>query len=209
MNLYNMYMQDAVHNGLFITFNSFCFVLISYNMHKYAVHRLFITVSTLCFVLISYNMQTHDAIHHCLSPSVLSVLFWSRTTCTRMTTFITVNHLLYSVFHSELVQHADEQRYSSPSNKGFSKTWPASHTQPVNSCIQSSPWSYSNYRMWPTPVSKNFLHLNCTLSNVHWLKTACYLWKLFYNTNQQKQNTSVMFKFNYDRAQFLFCIMVC
>ena len=97
LNLCNMYMHDAVHNGLFIT------------------------VSTLCFVLISYNMQTHDAVHHCLSPSVPSVLFWTHTICTRMMMFITVYHLPYSVFHSELVQHADERRYSSPSHTGVFK----------------------------------------------------------------------------------------
>jgi hypothetical protein len=66
-------------------------------------------------------MQTHDAVHRCLSPSVLSVLFRTRTICTRMMTFITVYHIPYSVFHSELVQHADERRYSSPSNTGVFK----------------------------------------------------------------------------------------
>ena len=178
----------------------------------------------------------HDAVHLCLSPLVLSVLFWSRTTCTSTKAFImvyhlqyslfcfdlvqhantqrssslSVYHLLYSVVRSELVQHADAQRSSSPSNTGVSKTWPAGHTQP-----QSSPWSYSNYRMWPNSVSKNFLHLNCTLSNVHRIKTACYLWKLIYNTNHQKQKTLVNFKFNYKSSililllKYELVIMVC
>ena len=157
----------------------------------------------------------------CLSPSVLSVLFWSHTTCKHTTPFITVYHRQYPLFCFELIQYAHAWWCSSLSitfrilcfvpnwynmqmndaihhhlTQGFSKTWPAGHTQPVSSCIQSSPWSYSNYRMWPSSVSKNFLYLNWTLSNVHRLKTAWFLWKLFYNTNQQKQNTSVTFKFN-------------
>lgn len=50
-----------------------------------------------------------------------------------------VYHIQYSVFCSELVQHADEQCYSLPSNTGDLKTRTAGHTQPVSSCIQSSP----------------------------------------------------------------------
>jgi len=141
-----------------LQYSLFCFELAQ---HAQARRRSkwFTTFSTLCFVLISHNMHKHEGVHNGLPPSVLSVLFRSRTTCTSTKAFImvyhlqyslfcfdlvqhantqrssslSVYHLLYSVVRSELVQHADAQRSSSPSNTGVSKTWPAGHTQPQSS----------------------------------------------------------------------------
>jgi hypothetical protein len=132
----------------------------------------------------------------CLSPSVLSVLFWSRTTYKRTTMFITV-YLSPSIF-CVLFWTSTTCRCTTIFITIWQRCFKDMACRPltVSSCTQSSPWSYSNYRMWPTSVSKNFLHLNCTSSNVHQIKNACYLWKLIYNTNQQKQRTSVTFNFN-------------
>jgi len=43
-----------------------------------------------CFSMNSYNTHMDDTVLHGLSPSVLSVLFWSCTTCKRMIPFIMV-----------------------------------------------------------------------------------------------------------------------